>query len=111
MININPQKMIQIVNEFEQKRILVLGDLMMDKYIWGHVSRISPEAPIPVVVAKRDTSCLGGAGNVAHNLQKLGASPLLSGIVGEDKEGDSLCHEAGKDVCLQGKISPAIGPQ
>jgi D-beta-D-heptose 7-phosphate kinase/D-beta-D-heptose 1-phosphate adenosyltransferase len=87
MININPQKMIQIVNEFEHKRILVLGDLMMDKYIWGHVSRISPEAPIPVVVAKKDTSCLGGAGNVAHNLQKLGASPLLAGIVGEDKEG------------------------
>lgn len=88
MININPQRMIQIVNEFERKKILVLGDLMMDKYIWGHVSRISPEAPIPVVVAKNDTSCLGGAGNVAHNLQKLGTSSILTGIVGNDKEGE-----------------------
>jgi D-beta-D-heptose 7-phosphate kinase/D-beta-D-heptose 1-phosphate adenosyltransferase len=88
MIKINPQKMIKIVESFQNKRVLVLGDLMMDKYIWGHVSRISPEAPIPVVVANNDTSCLGGAGNVGHNLQNLGASPILTGIVGRDKEGD-----------------------
>ena len=80
--------MIKIVKRFRNKRVLVLGDLMMDKYIWGHVSRISPEAPIPVVVAKNDSSCLGGAGNVGHNLQNLGASPILTGIVGRDKEGD-----------------------
>ena len=80
--------MIKIVKGFQNKRILVLGDLMMDKYIWGDVSRISPEAPIPVVVTKSDTSCLGGAGNVGHNLQSLGAMPILTGIVGKDKEGD-----------------------
>ena len=80
--------MTRIVKAFKNKRVLVLGDLMMDKYIWGHVSRISPEAPIPVVVAKNDTSCLGGAGNVGHNLHNLGASPILTGVVGEDKEGD-----------------------
>jgi len=88
MIKINPQKKINIVKSFRNKRILVLGDLMMDKYIWGNVSRISPEAPIPVVVAKNDTSSLGGAGNVGHNLQSLGAFPVLTGVVGKDKEGD-----------------------
>ena len=80
--------MTRIVRGFKNKRVLVLGDLMMDKYIWGHVSRISPEAPIPVVVAKNDSSCLGGAGNVWHNLNNLGASPILTGVVGRDKEGD-----------------------
>ena len=80
--------MTQYVENFKSKRVLVLGDLMMDKYIWGHVSRISPEAPIPVVTAKNDTSCLGGAGNVGHNLLNLGAFPILTGVVGKDKEGD-----------------------
>lgn len=88
MIKIDPEKMIKIVSGFKDKRVLVLGDLMVDKYIWGHVSRISPEAPIPVVVASNDTSCLGGAGNVGHNLEKLGASPILAGIVGEDTDGE-----------------------
>ncbi len=76
-----------IVQDFYQKRVLVLGDLMMDKYIWGEVSRISPEAPVPVVEVKKDTCCLGGAGNVSHNLETLGASPLLVGVVGDDEEG------------------------
>jgi D-beta-D-heptose 7-phosphate kinase/D-beta-D-heptose 1-phosphate adenosyltransferase len=88
MIKLDPQKMTDIVSRFKDKRILVLGDVMMDKYIWGDVSRISPEAPIPVVVAKNDTSCLGGAGNVGYNLQKLGAYPILTGIVGDDKDGE-----------------------
>lgn len=88
MIKIDPPKKTKIIKGFKNKRILVLGDLMMDKYIWGNVSRISPEAPIPVVVAKNDTSCLGGAGNVGHNLQSLGALPIITGVVGMDKEGD-----------------------
>lgn len=76
-----------IVQNFRHKRVLVLGDLMMDKYIWGEVSRISPEAPVPVVEVKKDTCCLGGAGNVSHNLETLGASPLLVGVVGDDEQG------------------------
>ena len=55
----------KIINDFKNKKILVLGDLMLDKYIWGNVSRISPEAPVPVVEVKKDTRCLGGAGNVS----------------------------------------------
>jgi D-beta-D-heptose 7-phosphate kinase/D-beta-D-heptose 1-phosphate adenosyltransferase len=72
---------------------------MLDKYLWGHVSRISPEAPVPVVAVKKDTAALGGAGNVGHNLESLGASPVLVGVVGEDEAGawvkDSLPDNRG----------------
>ena len=78
----------KIIKRFKGRRICVLGDLMVDKYIWGNVARISPEAPVPVVEVHQDTSCLGGAGNVCHNLEKLGASPFAVGVVGEDAEGD-----------------------
>jgi rfaE bifunctional protein kinase chain/domain len=81
------KKIGQIIKNFKNKRILVLGDLMLDKYIWGHVARISPEAPVPVVEVHKDTSCLGGAGNVASGLESLGALPLLVGVVGDDGEG------------------------
>ena len=82
------KKMEKIINNFSKKTVLVLGDLMMDKYIWGDVSRISPEAPVPVVEVRKDTRCLGGAGNVSHNLESLGAAPLQMGVVGEDEEGE-----------------------
>lgn len=78
----------KIINNFPKKTVLVLGDLMMDKYIWGEVSRISPEAPVPVVEVRKDTRCLGGAGNVSHNLESLGATPLQAGVVGKDEEGE-----------------------
>ena len=87
MKSISLAKVQNIVRDFHQKRVLVLGDLMMDKYIWGEVSRISPEAPVPVVEVRKDTRCLGGAGNVSHNLETLGALPLLVGVVGDDDEG------------------------
>jgi len=87
MIGIDYEKIVKVVQEFKRKRILVLGDLMLDKYIWGDVTRISPEAPVPVVEVNRDTSCLGGAGNVSYNLEKLGAFPILVGVIGEDSEG------------------------
>lgn len=77
-----------IVQNFANKRVLVLGDLMLDKYLWGNVGRISPEAPVPVVEVHRDTSCLGGAGNVCHNLGSLGAFPIPVGVVGDDQAGD-----------------------
>jgi D-beta-D-heptose 7-phosphate kinase/D-beta-D-heptose 1-phosphate adenosyltransferase len=79
--------MTSIVRSFVDKRVLVLGDLMLDKYLWGNVGRISPEAPVPVVEVHRDTSCLGGAGNVCHNLQSLGAVPIPVGVVGDDPAG------------------------
>jgi len=77
----------RIIGRFRTKRVLVLGDLMLDRYIWGAVSRISPEAPVPVVEVRKDSLCLGGAGNVAQNLTSLGAQPVLTGVVGDDPEG------------------------
>ncbi len=70
---------------------------MLDKYLWGHVARISPEAPVPVVEVNQDTSCLGGAGNVCFNLQELGARPLLVGTVGNDPDGEWI-----KKIVLDG---------
>jgi D-glycero-beta-D-manno-heptose-7-phosphate kinase len=81
------KKIDRLIGLFRTKRVLVLGDLMLDRYIWGAVSRISPEAPVPVVEVKKDSLCLGGAGNVAQNLSSLGAQSLLTGVVGDDTEG------------------------
>jgi D-beta-D-heptose 7-phosphate kinase/D-beta-D-heptose 1-phosphate adenosyltransferase len=68
----------------------VVGDLMLDRFVWGRVSRISPEAPVPVVTIEREDYHLGGAANVARNVASLGGSPLLLGIVGEDEAGGTL---------------------
>ncbi|HNQ81421.1 MAG: D-glycero-beta-D-manno-heptose-7-phosphate kinase [Acidobacteriota bacterium] len=86
-ISLSLPKARRAVLGFRNRRVLVLGDLMLDKYIWGSVSRISPEAPVPVVEVQRSTTALGGAGNVAHNLEALKAAPLLVGVVGDDEEG------------------------
>jgi rfaE bifunctional protein kinase chain/domain len=71
-------------------RILVLGDIMLDHYVWGEVERISPEAPIPVLRIREKTSVLGGAGNVAANLAGLGCRVMLAGIHGDDSTGKTL---------------------
>jgi D-beta-D-heptose 7-phosphate kinase/D-beta-D-heptose 1-phosphate adenosyltransferase len=70
------------LSSFEMCRILVLGDLMIDEYLWGEVERISPEAPVQIVSVARDTTTLGGAGNVAHNLVALGAKVSVSSVIG-----------------------------
>jgi rfaE bifunctional protein kinase chain/domain len=88
MIPLDIDKLRQKVQAFEGRRVLVLGDLMLDRYIWGRVTRISPEAPVPVVEVVNSTSTLGGAGNVAANLRSLGAVPVLAGVVGDDSEGE-----------------------
>lgn len=86
-IALNLRRAGKAVRAFKNKRLIVLGDIMLDKYIWGSVSRISPEAPVPVVEVQKSTSALGGAGNVCQNLAALGASPFLVGVVGDDPEG------------------------
>jgi D-beta-D-heptose 7-phosphate kinase/D-beta-D-heptose 1-phosphate adenosyltransferase len=78
------------VDRFPDAKVLVIGDVIMDEYIWGDVSRISPEAPVPVVEVKRETKMLGGAANVIHNLAALGAKPILCGVVGEDRTGQEI---------------------
>jgi len=84
---------LRFVDAFRGKRVLVLGDVMLDRYLWGRVERISPEAPVPVVDVERETFSLGGAANVAHNLAALGAEPLLLGMVGDDAGGARLSAE------------------
>jgi D-beta-D-heptose 7-phosphate kinase/D-beta-D-heptose 1-phosphate adenosyltransferase len=93
----------EIVDRFEGRRIAVLGDLMLDHYLWGRVDRISPEAPVPVVEIERETHSLGGAGNVAANLSRLGARPVLFSVVGRDEDGERLVRtlaERGVDGTL-----------
>lgn len=80
----------QIINQFINHRIVVLGDLMLDEFIWGEVRRISPEAPVPVVDVKRESWHLGGAGNVISNLLELGAQAVPIGIIGDDEAGKLL---------------------
>jgi D-glycero-beta-D-manno-heptose-7-phosphate kinase len=79
--------------------IVVVGDLMLDRYLWGHVQRISPEAPVPIVDVQREEARLGGAANVALNLLSLGCQPLLLGTVGHDTEGETL-HRLVADLGL-----------
>lgn len=75
---------------FEHLNVLVLGDVMIDSYFWGKVDRISPEAPVPVVQVQKRESRLGGAANVALNIQSLGAKAIICSVVGHDANGDLL---------------------
>ncbi len=78
----------ELFEAFSKLKILVIGDVMVDSYIWGSVSRISPEAPVPVVLSHKKEKRLGGAANVALNVQALGATPIPCAIVGEDIDGE-----------------------
>ena len=91
----------KILKSFTHKRVLVLGDIMLDHYIWGKVDRISPEAPVPVLDVQKEEFRLGGAANVALNLKAMGASVYLCGITGKDEAGGiikQLLSEKGIDA-------------
>ncbi|MCE0483939.1 MAG: D-glycero-beta-D-manno-heptose-7-phosphate kinase [Methylacidiphilales bacterium] len=79
-----------ILGAFSRSRILVIGDLMLDEFLWGKVTRISPEAPVPVVDVQRRAAYPGGAANVARNLASLGAHSGLAGVIGLDEPGRNL---------------------
>ncbi len=80
------------LRRFRAGRILVVGDVMMDEYIWGSVRRISPEAPVPVVAVTRETRALGGAANVAWNIASLGGRVQIGGLVGDDPAGREIAR-------------------
>lgn len=84
------------IARFPGRRIVVLGDVMLDHYVWGRSERISPEAPVPVVEVERESSSLGGAGNVAANLSALGAVPVLVGLTGDDERARALDRAFGE---------------
>ena len=79
-----------ILRSMRGRRVLVLGDVMLDEFVWGQVSRISPEAPVPVVQVTRESFHLGGAGNVAANVRSLGGTSALAGAVGRDAGGERV---------------------
>ena len=78
----------KLIQAFRQKNILIIGDIILDRYIFGKVSRISPEAPVPVVDVARESFLLGGAANVANNIIALGGKVTVAGVVGKDRAGD-----------------------
>lgn len=88
----------RLLPKLKGQRIGVLGDLMLDRYLWGDASKLSPEVPVPVVTFEKETDVLGGAGNVAANLAALGSRVRAFGIVGEDLGGNAVracLHDAG----------------
>src|SRR2546427_5633345 len=93
-----------IVSRFAGRRLVVWGDLMLDRYLWGRVDRISPEAPVPVVEIERESFSLGGAGNVAANLRALGAEAVLAGALGQDADGDLLLESLAARGIETGRI-------
>lgn len=89
----NFTKLNNIISNFKNVNVLVIGDIILDEFIWGDVSRISPEAPVPVVWVKRESFMPGGASNVANNLRSLGARAYLAGVIGSDERGVILKGE------------------
>lgn len=90
------KNLIKIVDNFKGKTIGVIGDLMLDHFIWGDVDRISPEAPIPIVLAAKESFMPGGAGNTAANIAALGGKVFVVGLVGKDSAGKTLISELKK---------------
>ncbi|HTX17612.1 MAG TPA: D-glycero-beta-D-manno-heptose-7-phosphate kinase [Bacteroidota bacterium] len=92
MVTFSSNRLNDLVESFKKRRIAVVGDVMIDSYVWGSVSRISPEAPVPVIEVEKETVRLGGAANVANNIKSLGGEPLLLGVVGNDANGALLSN-------------------
>ena len=100
-----------ILDNFANVKVLVVGDIMLDRYWWGSVKRISPEAPVPVVELQKSTFAPGGAANVAANIAGLGATTHLVGVIGTDHDADTLVDLLGKmDVSTASLIRVADRP-
>ena len=100
-LRVDEKSIEELIGSFAGKRIAVVGDLMLDRYFWGSVRRISPEAPVPVVEVETESTRFGGAANVALNIRSLGAEPVLVGLVGNDHAGETLfamMRDAGLDT-------------
>ncbi|MBU2445488.1 MAG: D-glycero-beta-D-manno-heptose-7-phosphate kinase [Bacteroidetes bacterium] len=97
MVQFSNERIQQIFEGLKNKKIAIIGDLMLDVYIWGKVGRISPEAPVPVVDVAEESFRFGGAANVGLNVKSLGGIPLLTGVIGYDREAsifDSILEES-----------------
>lgn len=94
------ERLKELEKNFKDKKIAIIGDLMLDGYFWGDVSRVSPEAPVPVVEIDNEFFRFGGAANVALNVLKLGGNPILLGVIGDDNDGQILLNLM-KDVGIK----------
>ena len=95
-----PARARELVSRFVDVPVLVVGDVMLDRFIVGRVTRISPEAPVPVVQFQSEHFRLGGAANVAHNIAALGGKPILIGVAGTDSAGDRLVEHPQLGQCI-----------
>ena len=91
----------QIIRQMRDCHIVVLGDVMLDEFLWGDVTRISPEAPVPVVDIKRESTHLGGAANVLANLLALGAQACVIGVIGDDFAGERIRSSVNDKSAMQ----------
>ncbi|MBN2417227.1 D-glycero-beta-D-manno-heptose-7-phosphate kinase [bacterium] len=109
MTGLGKQRLDTLFSAFQEKTILVVGDVMLDSYLWGRVSRISPEAPVPVVDIQKESHCLGGAANVAFNIASLGAAAIPVGIIGDDPQGRVLAALFSEQGFADGGLITAPG--
>src|ERR1700742_3075388 len=93
-----------LAERMTQQTVLCIGDLMLDEFVYGEVSRVSPEAPAPVIAAQRSETNVGGSGNVARNIAALGARCIFVGMVGNDVHGEYLKAE----LAREGRIEPHL---
>ncbi len=96
-MNITRETLEGLFDNFRKLKVLILGDVMIDSYLWGRVDRISPEAPVPVVLVDKRSNMLGGAANVALNIKSLGAEPILCSVIGDDTRGHDFIELLEKD--------------
>ncbi|MBN2366425.1 MAG: D-glycero-beta-D-manno-heptose-7-phosphate kinase [Calditrichaeota bacterium] len=105
MIHFQRKRLEEIVENAQKSKIMVFGDLMVDEYMWGQVSRISPEAPVPIINISKAQTRFGGAANVAFNLMGLKHKPVLVGVVGEDRMGHEFLEMMrSNDLATEGII-------
>ena len=105
------KRALEIIDNFKRARVLVVGDIMVDHFIWGRVTRISPEAPVPVVDVQSDNLLLGGSANVIHNISAMGGKAYGTGVVGDDDIADMVFREfQKKDIDTGGLITQAGRP-
>lgn len=103
MSRLTKQRAAEIIDRMRDRKIVILGDVMLDEFVWGDVTRISPEAPVPVVDVRRESIHLGGAANVLTNVVALGAKACVIGVVGDDAAGDRLRDRIREASSLQGE--------
>jgi rfaE bifunctional protein kinase chain/domain len=110
-LKLTKEEIKRIFDCFIGKKVLVIGDVMLDSYWWGNVERISPEAPVPIVHTRKKEYRLGGAANVALNLKRLGAEPIICSVIGHDSDGEILLRLLGNEnISAEGIIVSDIRP-